>query len=166
MTTPALPLEANDETVAVAWLASIPGLSTAMVGPVLPPDVDPDGSQAPWIQTGYVSVAVVGGNPDPLLPVSRPVIQVDCWAAVPGSNKPPWNMALALSRVVLRATWSRTGIPRPLTPTVNGVAYPTAVVQAATVVTSFRRLYDDQADYARVQGDLQLSWVMPHDTLD
>lgn len=137
-----------------------------MVGPVLPPDVNADGSVASWISTGFITVAVAGGNPDPLLPVSRPVIQVDCWAALPGSNKPPWNMALALSRAVLRATWDRHRIPRPLVPVVNGVTYPACVVQGATVVTSFRRLYDDQADYARVQGDLQLSWVMAHDTLD
>lgn len=166
MSTPALPLEANDENVAVAWLASIAGLSAAMVGPVLPPDVDDSGNVASWISTGYITVSVVGGNPDPTLPVSRPVIQVDCWASKPGSNKPPWNMALALSRVVLRATWDRRRIPRPIVPVVNGIAYPVCVVQGATVVTSFRRLYDDQADYARVQGDLQLSWLMPHDTLD
>jgi hypothetical protein len=165
VTTPALPLEANDESVAVAWLSSITGLSAAMVGPVLPPDVNPDGTVASWISTGYITVAVVGGNPDPMLPVSRPVIQVDCWATLPGSNKPPWNMALALSRAVLRATWSRTGVPRPLTPVVNGAQYPVSVVQSATVLTSFRRLYDDQADYARVSGDVQLSWVMAHDIL-
>jgi hypothetical protein len=166
VSTPALPLEANDENVAVAWIASITGLSTAMVGPVLPPDVDENGAPAPWLITGYITVAVVGGNPDPLLPVSRPVVQVDCWATLPGSNKPPWNLALALSRVVLRATWDRRRIPRPVVPVVNGVAYPMCVVQGATVVTSFRRLYDDQADYAHVSGDLQLSWLMPHDTID
>lgn len=166
MSTPALPLEANDEIVAVAWLASAAGLSAAMVGPVLPPDVDANGSVASWIQTGFVTVSVVGGNPDPLLPVSRPVVQVDCWATLPGSNKPPWNLALALSRAVLRATWDRHTIPRPLAPVVNGVVYPTAVVQSATIATSFRRMYDDEADYARVTGDLQLSWVMAHDTLD
>jgi hypothetical protein len=166
VSTPALPLEANDENVAVAWLASALNLSLAMVGPVLPPDVDETGNAAAWIQTGYITVSVVGGNPDPVLPVSRPVIQVDCWATKPGSGKPPWNMALALSRAVLRATWDRHRIPRPVVPVVNGIVYPTAVVQSATVVTSFRRLYSDDADYARVQGDLQLSWLMPHDTLN
>ncbi|WP_152626484.1 hypothetical protein [Streptacidiphilus carbonis] len=165
MSTPAVPLEANDENVAAAWLASITGLSADMVGTVLPPDVNADGSVASWIETGFVTVAVVGGNPDPMLPVSRPVVQVDCWATTPGSNKPPWNQALALSRAVLRATWDRYRIPRPLTPVVNGVAYPLAVVQSATVATAFRRMYDDQADYARVTGDVQLSWVMAHDTL-
>lgn len=166
MSTPALPLEATDETVAVAWLASAANLSLDMVGSVLPPDVNPDGSVASWISTGYITVAVAGGGPDPLLPVSRPVIQVDCWATKPGSGRPPWNMALALSRAVLRATWDRHRIPRPVVPVVNGVEYPVCVVQGATIVTSFRRLYSDDADYARVQGDLQLSWVMAHDALD
>lgn len=166
MSTPALPLEANDENVAVAWLASAAGLSSAMVGPTLPPDVNPDGSAALWLSTGYITVAVAGGNPDAMLPVSRPVVQVDCWATLPGSNKPPWNLALALSRAVLRATWDRRTIPRTLVPVVNGIEYPQVIVQSATVVTAFRRLYDDQADYARVQGDLQLSWLMANDTLD
>lgn len=166
MSTPPVPLEANDENVAVAWLSSALNLTPDMVGAVLPPDVDENGVQAPWISTGFITVAVAGGNPDPDLPVSRPVMQVDCWAAKPGSGKPPWNMALALSRAVLRATWDRLHFPRPLVPVVAGVEYPLVVVQSATVVTSFRRLYDDQADYARVQGDLHLSWLMPHDVID
>lgn len=166
MSTPTPPLEATDELVAVAWLASAPGLSPVMVGTTLPPDINPDGSPAPWLKTGYITVSVVGGNPDPLLPVSRPVIQVDCWATVPGSNKPPWNLAAALSRAVLRATWDRHRIPRALTPTAGGVTYPTAVVQSATIATTFRRMYDDDADYAHLSGDLHLSWVMAHDTLD
>lgn len=166
MSSPSLPLECTDELVAVAWIASVPGFSPAMVGTTLPADVNPDGSPAAWLKTGYATVSVVGGNPDPLLPISRPVIQVDCWAAVPGSNKPPWNLAAALSRAILRATWDRYRIPRPLTPTLNGVEYPTAVVQSATIVTAFRRMYDDAADYAHLSGDLNLSWVMAHDSLD
>jgi len=165
LTTP-LPLYPTDELVAVAWLATVPGLSLAMVGTALPPDVDPDGSPAAWLRTGYVTVSVAGGNPDPLLPVQRPVMQVDCWAVVPGSNKPPWNMAAAIAQTIVRATWDRYRIPRPLPISVGGVTYPTAVVQGAYVATTFRRLYDDQADYARLQGDLALSWMTANDRLD
>lgn len=167
MTIPVLPLRPTDELVATAWIASIPGLSAAMVGTQLPSDVDPDGSgPADWVTTGYVTVAVVGGTPDPLLPVSRPVVQVDCWATNPGSNKPPWLMAAAIASAIRRATWDRYTIARPLPISVNGVVYPTAVVQTAYMATAFRRLYDDQADYARYQGDLALSWVTANDTLD
>jgi hypothetical protein len=164
VSTPPLPLLPNDEIVGVAWLNSIPGLSPAMVGTQLPPDVDPDGSVAAWIGTGFITVSVVGGTPDPLLPVNRPVLQVDCWATVPGSNKPPWLKAAALASAIRYATWDRVRIARPLVATVGGVEYPLAVVQSAYLATSFRRVYDDQGDYARLQGDLALSWIAPKDT--
>lgn len=166
MTTPPLPLDGADELVAVAWIGSITGLSTAMVGEQLPSDVNPDGTVASWVSTGYVTVAVVGGTPDALLPVNRAVVQVDCWATVPGSNKPPWPKAAALATVIRRATWDRYRIPRPLTLAVNGVAYPSAVVQSAYLTTSFRRIFDDQGDYARYQADMALTWVTVNDRLD
>jgi hypothetical protein len=163
VSTPPLPLLPNDEIVGVAWLGSIPGLSPAMVGTQLPPDVDPNGSVASWIATGFVTVSVVGGTPDAMLPIDRPVLQVDCWATVPGSNKPPWNKAAALASAIRYATWDRVRIPRPLVASVNGAEYPLAVVQSAYLATSFRRVYDDQGDYARLQGDLALSWIAPDD---
>lgn len=166
MTTPVLPLDGSDELVAISWLGSIPGLSPAMVGTQLPPDVNPDGTVASWVSTGFVTVAVAGGNPDPLLPVNRAVIQVDCWATTPGSNKPPWPDAAAIAAVIRRATWDRYRISRPLALSVNGVPYPKAVVQSAYLATSFRRLYDDAGDYARLQADLALSWVTVNDRLD
>jgi hypothetical protein len=166
LTTPSLPLLPSDELVASAWLAAVPGLSSAMVGTQLPPDVNADGSVAAWITTGFVTVAVVGGTPDALLPMQRPVMQVECWATVPGSNLPPWWKAAAIAQAILRATWDRYRISRPLTITAGGVVYPTAVVQSAYMATSFRRLYADQADYACFQGDLALTWVTANDHLD
>jgi hypothetical protein len=137
-----------------------------MVGTQLPPDVNADGTVAAWVSTGYVTVAVVGGTPDDLLPVNRAVVQVDCWATKPGSNKPPWLMAGSIAAAIRRATWDRYRIPRPLSITVNGVTYPTAVVRSAYLATSFRRLYDDAGDYARYQADLALDWVTANDRLD
>jgi hypothetical protein len=164
VTTP-LPLLNNDELVTVAWIASIPFLSAAMVGTQLPPDTDHQDNPAMWLQTGYVTVATVGGTPDPLLPVNRPVMEVKCWAAVPGSDKPPWLAARALGSVIQRAVLDRYTVARPLTPVLNGVTYPTAVVQAAYFAQSFRRVYDDPGDYACYQADLALQWVTPGDQL-
>lgn len=166
MTTPALPLDGSDEYVAAAWIGSIPGLTPAMVGTQLPPDVNADGTVASWVSTGFVTVAVAGGNPDPLLPVNRAVMQVDCWATRPGSNKPPWPDAAVIAAAIRRATWDRYHIARPLSLSVNGVAYPTTVVQSAYLATGFRRLYDDAGDYARYQADLALTWVTVNDRLD
>jgi hypothetical protein len=166
VSTPPLPLVNTDELVAIAWIGTVPGLSAAMVGTQLPPDVNANGSVASWISTGFVTVAVVGGAPDPLLPVGRPVVQVDTWATLPGSNKPPWLVAAAVMNAISRAAWDRTHIPRPVVPVVNGVEYPTAVVQSAYLATAPRRIYDDQGDYARYQADLALSWVTANDRLD
>lgn len=165
MTTPTMPLFPSDEMVATAWIGTVPGLSAAMVDTQLPPDVDAQGNPAPWIQTGFVTVSVVGGTPGAMLPVGNPVVQVDCWATVPGSNKPPWPDANAIATTIQRATWDRYRISRPLAVNVNGVAYPTAVVQTAYMATQFRRAYGDQGDYAHYQGDLALSWVTANDRL-
>lgn len=164
MATP-LPLLNNDELVTVAFLASITGLSAAMAGTQLPPDTDDTGAPAAWLQTGFVTVATVGGTPDALLPVHRPVMEVKCWAAVPGSNKPPWMAARAIASVIEREMWDRRTLARPVTPVFNGVAYPLAVVQAAYLAQSFRRVYDDPGDYACYQADMALQWMSPGDSL-
>lgn len=160
----------TDVLVAAAWIATIPGFTADMTGERLPPDVLPPTAgkrirPAPWLKTGFVTVQVVGGSPDPYLPRHAPVISVDCWASKPGSNDPPWRQAEALGEAIWLATLQRTGFNRPLDLTVEGVAYPTAVVQGVYLAASFRRLYDDAADYARVNGNVALSWVMPSLTI-
>lgn len=159
-----LPLVPSDDLVAAAWIGSIPGFTTAMTGRKLPPDTllpDSNGNTlpAPWLQTGFVTVAVVGGTPDPLLPVHRPVIEVKCWATLPGSNDPPWEWAKALGTAILHATWDRFTISRRLVPQLDGVTYPAVSVQSAYMATHFRPLFADVADYACIQGDLALSWT-------
>ena len=160
MSTPLTPLP-TDELVAVAWIGSIPGLTPQMVATQLPEDANKDGTPADWVVKGrgFITVAVVGGTPSPDLPQSRPVMQVDCWAVKPGSNKPPWGIANRLAMLVKTATWDRIQIPRKLTITVNGVLYPPAAVQAASLLTEPRRITDDPGDYARYQFDLALSWI-------
>jgi hypothetical protein len=139
-----------------------------MVDTQLPDDANADGTPADWVVAGqgYVTVAVVGGNPDALLPVHRPVMQVDCWAVVPGSGKPPWGVANALAEAITLATWSRVAIPRHLTITVRGVLYPPASVQGAEIVTAPRRILDDAGDYARYSMDLRLQWITLSDVID
>lgn len=153
-----LPLLATSELVAAAWIGSIPGLSPQMTGEVLPPDVQPDGTPAPWLLTGFITVQVAGGSPDADLPVKKPVIQVDAWAAKPGSSEPPWLKASVLAETVRYACLDRVRVPRLLRIQINGVAYPSAQVMAAYLVTEPRRLYEDPAMYARVQMDMAIQW--------
>ena len=168
MSTVTLPLIPTDELVAVAWIGSIPGLSVSMVATQLPADANRDGTPADWVVqgAGFVTVTVVGGGADPILPVRKPVMQVDCWATLPGSNKPPWGIANRLAETIRRAAWSRVATARPLTITVNGVVYPRAAVMAAAPVTAPRRLWDDAGDYARYQFDLGLVWTALTEVLD
>lgn len=163
---PLVPLRPTTELVAVSWIGSCDGLSAQMVATTLPSDTNADGSIASWVSTGFITVAVVGGAPDPMLPVKRTVIQADCWATVPGSNKPPWFKANALAEAIRYACWSRTNIPRPLTITANGVSYPSAVVLSAYLATEPRRIYSDAADYSRYSMDVALTWVTVNDRLD
>lgn len=156
--------------VAAAWIGSIAGFTTDMVGERLPPDVLPPepGKQirpAPWLKTGFITVSWVGGSPDAYVPRHSPVIGVDVWCAVPGSNDPPWHMAEAIGEAIWLATMARTGFNRRLTIEVEGVAYPPAVVQGVYLATQFRRLYDDAADYAHLSANLALSWVTPSLTI-
>lgn len=149
-----------DELVASAWVGSITGLSPQMCATQLPSD------ETAWSDNGFVTVAVVGGSPHPDLPLSRPVIQVDCWAVSLSSSKPPWFKASAIATAIKYACWHRTNIPRLLTITANGVTYPSAAVRSAVMVTQPRRIYGDPADAARYSCDLQLVWAVTNDRLD
>ena len=155
-----LALIPGDELVATSWVASIPGLSPQMVATQLPAD------ETAWSDNGFVTVAVVGGTPHPDLPLSRPVIQCDCWAVSPSSSKPPWFKANAIATAIKYACWHRTNIPRLLTITANGVTYPTAAVRSAVMVTQPRRIYGDPANAARYSCDISLVWAMTNDRLD
>lgn len=155
----AVTLLTTSELAAIAWIGSIQGFSTQMVATQLPAD------NTTWAATGFVTVAVVGGSPDIYLPVKKPVLQVDCYAVKPGSNKPPWWKANVLAERIRYATLARTGFNRLLTPSANGVAYPSANVRAAYLVTEPRRVFGDLSDYAIYSMDLLLEWATHGDTL-
>lgn len=159
---PLIPNLPSDEDVAIAWIGSIPGFSTAIVAEQLPEDTNKDGTPAAWVidpPFGFVTVAVVGGNPDAEMPIDLPVIQCDFWSTRPGSNKPPWPYAKRLARNVIRATRDPVTMRRRLDISVNGVAYPPAAVLGAYFQTTPRRVPGDIGDYARYSGDLQLHWI-------
>lgn len=143
-------LTANTELVAVQWLLGVTGLSSGMVATQLPKD------QSTWSTNGFVTVAALGGGPNNYTGVRGPVLQLDCWAVAPGSNKPPWFQANALAELVVGAC--RVGDGRTVT-LPNG--YPAARVLQAWVITEPRRVYDDAGDVARYTLNLALSWIQP-----
>lgn len=144
-------LYATNELVAQAWISSIPGFD-ADVGEQLPADT------STWQQTGFVTVAVAGGAPDVDIAVKRPVVQVDCWATSPGSNKPPWWQANHLAETIRAACYDHAAFGRELHPQAGTVTYPTARALTAYVLTEPHRIYGDVADNAGYSFDLQLHW--------
>lgn len=148
-------LRANTDLVAVAWLAGVTGLSTAMVGSVLPSDA------TTWSTNGFVTVRTSGGQPVLDNALRRPVVTVDTWACKPTSSKPPWGHANYLAELIVRGCYARTeaeqaAIQRTLTLPTN---YPQARVLSAYPVTEPRRSYGDIGSYASFTFDLQLHWV-------
>lgn len=149
-----------NDLVYVAWISTIAGFTADGVGPVLPPD------DTTWAAHGYVVVPMtVGGTPHSVMPLRRPVAQVECRAVTPGSGKPPWGKAADLAEQIRFATYDRLNFGRPLTVTLNGIPYPDAMVRSAKILTEPHRIYADAADYAGYSFDLALQWIQVGQTV-
>lgn len=153
MTAPVL--HANNELVAVAWLAGVTGLTPDMVATTLPKD------PTVWANTGFVTApTTVGGALPAGYAYRSPVVTVKCWATRPGSNKPPWGQAAHLASLVVDGCYAPdgrgTGSIRRVT--LPG-GYPGAQVTGAWIPTEPRRSYGDAGDYACYVLDLALRWV-------
>ncbi len=154
MTTPVAQLHASTDLVAVAWIRTISGLVADGVATQLPSD------ETTWAANGFVVVPTqVGGTPHSTIPLRRPVVQVECWGTVPGSDKLPWGIPSQLAEQIRFGTYDRTTFGRPLTITAGGVSYPGARVLSARMMTEPRRVWHDSGDYAGFTFDLMLQWV-------
>lgn len=139
---------ASDEAVTLAWLAQLDGFSAGMVGETLPRDTDS------WAASGFVTVAVAGGDTVPEYRLESPVMDVRGWATTPGTDAPPWNKARNLAVSVQAGTYRREPwfVPLP-------ACSENAVVKTAYVLGKPRRAYGDFGDYAVYALDLMLHWV-------
>jgi hypothetical protein len=145
----------NSELVTKAWLLSLPGMPAGKVATSLPAVED-------WATTGFVRVtAVVGGDHHPSLPVRRPVVQLDFFAARLGSKVyPPWGQAFDLAELVVAAQ----EVDSPdRAKDVTLPEHDTATVQDVSLMTEPRRgPIPDPASYARVTMDIQIQWTSVH----
>jgi hypothetical protein len=150
MTTPVL--RATPELVATAWLKTVVGDRVATTLPK--PDLD---GTLSWADGGFVTLTVVGGTPNLYVPLRTPAIGIDCWAANPQSQKPPWNRAAVLAEAIQAACYDHPAIPQTVTlPT----GYPAARVLSAYTVGEMRRIWDDASSYARYSiPGLVLAWT-------
>lgn len=142
---------ANTDLVATAWIGSIPGLSTDMVGSKLP------GDASTWAANGFVEVLAANTAPALNYPLRKPVVTAHCWAVKPTSSKPPWAKATNLAEAVFAAVYDEATIRRTLTLPVAD--YPAARLIEARVVGDIRRAYGDVGDYAHVLLDIEMDWI-------
>jgi hypothetical protein len=154
--------------VMAGWLQAQLGLDGTRVGQILPPRTVPDPSDpsgqatlpAPWITGGgflmLTSVSALA-HPDEL-EIFQDVFQVDAYAAVAGSVKPPYGLASELAQRGYAATKQRSGCgvfpPLP-------AAYQRAQVRTVNGVTRPRRFPDaDATGLARFQFELMINWTL------
>lgn len=143
--------------VAVAWLGQrVPGLTPAMVATSLPRKV------TDWADLGFVQATVITGTPDVDVPIRRPLIQVDCWAASVDSSgtvstRPPVHKAARLAELVRTATELDTA--RYSSPLEMPANYAGAIALSAYVRSEPAEIPDDPSGYARMTFDLVLEWA-------
>ena len=153
-------LHAETDLVAVFWIRSIPGIAADVVATQLPSD------EAKWAANGAVVVPVnVGGTPHSSMALRRPVVRVECWGTVPGSDKLPWGIPSQLCEQVRAGCNDRTTFSRLLVITAGSVTYPVARVLSARMLTEPRRIWSDAGDFAGKQFNLALQWVSAGETV-
>lgn len=139
----------TNELVAVHWLKSIDGIPSNSVATELPAD------NSTWAASGFVQVSVAGGSPDLYTPQNQPLLQIDCWAAKPNSEKPPWAKANNLAEIIKAAVyekryWGHLALPPQ---------YENCRVLGSVVASEPRKVLGDEARFACYTFDLQLFWV-------
>lgn len=145
--------------VACGWFRTMLGLTAAQVGPVLPPPSEGNPPVAkPWVTNGgFIQLtAITGVDSAEELEVYRDLVQVDCYAIVPGSAKPPIAVASDLAQRAHLATKKRAGCQMyPPLP----AKYHTAYVRSVTTQSRPRPLHEPGASgSSRFQFDVWVNW--------
>ena len=140
------------ELVGVAWLATLPGITTGMVGTTLPTDA------TAWETTGFLTVTLAGGVPDMYVPIRRPLLQVDVWAVKVGAQRPPWGRCDQLAQKVIAGCYGQTAAPTRLT-VHAGTNTATARLCGAWPASEPTRVWGDDSSYARIRVDVRIDWI-------
>lgn len=146
-------LPPSNEQVAVGWLSAIPGLS-GLVATTLPAALED------WAETGFVTVATVGGTPNMYLPISGPVVSVHYWAATLSGARPPWGVAADLYGLARYGSYGVldyahanrrvTGFP---------AKYCDVKVQNVNFLSEPERRPGDPGDFAEYIDNLLIEWT-------
>lgn len=151
----------NSELVALAWLRQVAliGATDSTEGPSTTLPKKP----TTWPNGFLQAQSLVGRSPDVDLPVRRPLIQLDGWAAQVDDagnvgDKPQWHIAAdLLERVRLATEGGQEG--RYSKRIVVRANYFDAIVQSVYLLTEIVRVTDDPSGYARFTADLAIDWV-------
>lgn len=139
----------SSEQVALAYLKTLDALDPMKIATSLP------GDPSSWAETGFVQAQTVGGSPAVDTPLYAPVVQIDCWANNPNSQKPPWGKATHLAGAVVFSTYGQVqqllGMPENFYNVRLLSAYP---------VSEPRRITGDDTGFARVSVDMVFRWVL------
>jgi hypothetical protein len=146
-------LRATPELVTTAWLKTVVGDRVATTLP----KPGSDGILS-WADGGFVTHVVAGGASNIYVPLRTPVMGLSCWAANPGSQKPPWNQASNLAEAIVAACLDHPNVPKPALALPGG--YPSVQVKSAYTVGDPRRINDDASSYARYDiPGLVIAWT-------
>jgi len=155
--TQAIPKRANSELVAAAYVRTVVSAYDTAVGAVLQ-GPDEETGRVTWGKAGFVQITGINGSIDPYVPLRRPVVSLDVWAAPPGQSKrPPWNLAFAIAEQIIAATYETRQHTAHVVVTLP-TGYPSARVVEFSALTEPARRPSDPSDYARVGFDVAISW--------
>jgi hypothetical protein len=140
------------EKVVVAWLASLPGITAAMVDPQLPPP-DSNGNLS-WAASGFITPYGLGGAPNIYVPVAKPVVGLKCWTVDPTTGVPPWNKAANLAETIRAGCFTNSDSQFLTIPYADWDAR----LISAYMLTEPRRAFGDLGDYACFDCEVQLHW--------
>lgn len=158
------------EQVGIAWVKSLDSVTADVVATSMPSDPDA------WSENGLIQIGIASGVGRMYSGTLRnSVLQVDCWATNPGSQKVPWGKAAELASQLWYACdedeFQQTKLQIGSTP---GLFFD-AALYTAYPLSDMRRLVsgggldgesttkttrDPSMGYARIQFDLQMNWLV------
>lgn len=135
------------ETVAVAWLNSLPRLD-APAATSLP-------AGTAWSATGFVVVEVVGSAHMPDVPSRVPILRCHAWALTPNSSSAPYGHASGIAEIIRDSAWWWTAPVKIATK----AGFARALIESVWPVSELQRITDPDASRAHYIVDIGMRWV-------